>query len=444
LRIEDESAVIARKAQTQKNLQGRKIMRSLAVSVEDQAINAFLVHYVTGNARTFDYLQSIYSTGIDPHLWASQQAVSLAFFSRFRSVSPEAMVISKLKYGTALRLTNESLHNPDMILRDSTLLSTLFLDLYEKIINATPNSGGPWLSHLNGALTLVKLRDKTQFERHASLQILQRLHMNLLISCITSGDSVPPILLNIRSCLASYYQFDPTWKLCGLQIEYAELRNATKNNSHSISSIITIAKQLDEKYAAHLNNMPPTWRYSTIPKFEKDEVIYNNYFHVYATPHISQSWNITRLSRILVNELLCQVCENLQLSQLESFDVLTQPRCSQTIIQEMTVGISASASQYIKPSLVPNMYAKDLSGAYTSHELSQRWPCNTLIFPLYVVGRASITPTDLKTWVIQMLYLMSEQCNLQNANSVAKILESGGTMDPWAVYASLGSYAFCD
>lgn len=67
------------------------------------------------------------------------------------------------RYVSALRLIPDAIQDPSRASRDSALLAAMLIDLFEKMTNKEPQSKGAWMSHVNGAFTLVHLRSARQF-----------------------------------------------------------------------------------------------------------------------------------------------------------------------------------------------------------------------------------------------------------------------------------------
>ena len=143
------------------------VPRTLTISIDDIARNAFFTHYVSGFSTTCDVIESLYAQSpADRPLPASVDAVSLAFFS-FQFDNTQALRISREKYLSALTLLNKALKSSKSATSDSTLLAVLLLDLFEKITNSNPRSISSWMSHINGALALVELREGPPLQNHA-------------------------------------------------------------------------------------------------------------------------------------------------------------------------------------------------------------------------------------------------------------------------------------
>lgn len=79
--------------------------------------------------------------------------------------------------------------------------------------------------------------------------------------------------------------------------------------------------------------------------------------------------------------------------------------------------------------------------AVHTHTPDHQMICYALIFPLYVAGRSKAVP-DVEPWVVNQLRHIGSHFSVRNAEDVAQILERKADINPWEVYAMLGSYAF--
>lgn len=130
-------------------------------------------------------------------------------------------------------------------------------------------------------------------------------------------------------------------------------------------------------------------------------------------------------------------------------------RMAKDNIETLACEICFSTSQYVDcpgtaRGMLPTQDKSTGSGVSDStfdeaehlHSPSQNLDCYTLIFPLYVAGRSRSSPSGLRSWVIEHLRYMGGHFGIRNAELVRQILEQGTDVNPWTVYAMLGSYAF--
>lgn len=405
------------------------------MTINDRARNAFFYHYVTGFSKTYDMLASLTKRSqIEEHLAASIDVVSLAFFC-FQFNCSEASQLARERYLYALPLLNKALKSPISATSDSTLLSVLFLDLFEKITNNNPRSSESWMSHVNGALALVTLRRDTPFRDHAGLRLSIRLSTNLLISCIAANAPVPSTLTKLRSDLEPFLdEHDPKWQVSGLVIKYADLRGAIQRGHIGDINIIIRALDLDHEFISLASNMPFTWLATSTYTEEAQERVLDGHFDMYPDHFITQTWNVLRIMRILLNDIVCSYCTP---KSTWSYDnVFHSPEYSTGIatIDMLAKEICASAPQY-----TGHQNADHEINAYSE---SQRLQCYTLLFPLYVAGKYASPTTIVKPWIVKLLRLMANEIGIRNADAVAQKLEKANETSIWDIYALLGSYAF--
>ena len=456
LRVRDESSAVRAKAIARKPL--ARVPRSLSVSINDHAKDLFYHSYVVGATKPFDFLLSFHSpTCKGEHLNRSVEAVALAYL-HYQRPSPSAEDEARQQYISALSLTSAAVRDPGQSDQDSTILAILLLDLYEKITGKEPAFHEAWAAHLSGALALVKLRDDQQFTKPSVLRMLTRLSTNLLISCVASDRPVCDELVILRSKIAAYLPGlgDPKWQESDLMIEFASLRQQIKEGQLSGNEAVAELVSLDAKFMTLARNVPPTWRYVTIRVDEKTVHHYDFFHHIHPAEHIAQMWNTLRLTRILLNELICSLYLNSQGGLQQSSKAAAMWQRSMAIIKAMALDICASLPQFLQetphsPWDRSNSSPKS-SDLVNDSNLSvpinaqcspmQHLPCYRLIFPLYVAAQSPALPAKLKRWVVEQLHFIADYHAIKNAAAVAKVLEAGERKPIWHVYAMLGSYAF--
>jgi hypothetical protein len=391
--------------------------------------------------------------------------------------------MARQSYINALQLTNAALQSKEMATKDVTLLAVLLLDLFEKITKTTPRSYESWTKHINGALALSNLRGTDQFRTTLGIRMFVQLTSTILISCV-QRDVQPPAEFTTLRNLASRYMdtSDPKWQYSSLVMRFVGFRVAMKNGNLAGSELIDAAKELDEGFQSILDNMPPVWQHDVINTSRNTDPkdVYEDYFHVFPDHRITHISNNIRLSRILLNETIreqCRVALNLSYQDALLFDYSAQIQRSEDTIAFLATDICASVPQYTRvrrlkkdgptslngvhpvmsepassfptfndpPSLpsCPRFYYYPTSGnsdqLYTPFEAAR---CYSLVFALYIAARSTASPERLRKWVICRLRFLSTAMNIAEAHMTAEVLEGNNDINPWTVYAMLGSYSF--
>jgi hypothetical protein len=346
-------------------------------------------------------------------------------------------------------MTNRALQHPKEAEKDTILLVSLLLDLFEKITDSEPRDNKSWRSHIDGALALVNLRGLHKFQDPAEFRVLVRLSTNYLISCVASSSPVPDELVAIRAYAGKHLNVqDPKWRLSDLMVSYANLRSDIRKDILSYDECIRMSTELDLKLLALDLDMPPSWQYSTTVLNKESVRVFGLYFDSYADRNVTQARNVLRLVRILLNESFIElyVASTADEKNLSSLEMAFQN------IKTLAGEICASVPQYLDcggPARAKLPTSEQLetrhNGPYQPshpHTPNHKLDCYTLIFPLYVAGRSEAAPDNVKPWVIKQLHYMSGHFDIRNAEVVAQILECNAAVDQWEVYAMLGGYAF--
>ncbi|KAL9610357.1 MAG: hypothetical protein Q9167_004927 [Letrouitia subvulpina] len=398
----------------------------LSVNIDDQARNAFYAYHVSGTARTFDVIAHVYNQ--DPsneRLNASIEAVSLAFFNKFYLNSVTCGALDK--YQLALRLLDRSLRSCHYVTEDSTLLSVLLLDLVEKMNSDDPLSAKGWMSHINGALALFKLRKTERCQDSVGLRLAVRLSTNLMISCVLSGSPLPPDLIQLRSDIEPLMKGDPKWQASGLVVKYGQLGSALQEGSLSSSDIITRATELDHELLLLTKLMPASWLYRTKNLPEISDRTLEQHYTIYPNTAVTQTWNLIRIMRIYLNR---NIREHLlaETAPLSRFFHSASSDVSIKTIDSLAREVCASIPQYT--TLRPPSQIK-----FTIETLR----CHTVIFPLYVAG---LYGSNTAEWVIKQLKYISDEVGIRAAKDAVDMLEKRQDRNLSVVFARLGSYTF--
>ncbi|KAI4167711.1 MAG: hypothetical protein LQ343_006991 [Gyalolechia ehrenbergii] len=436
---------------------GASIACLFPLSTCSQARDIFYHDYVVGTTRPFEFLQNIYSpTCKDEHLHKSLDAVALAYLN-YQRRSSGAEEEARQSYVSAIGYTSAALQSPGQAKQDTTILAILLLDLYEKITSREPTFHGAWAAHLSGALTLVKLRDDRQFDDPSVIRMLMRLSTNLLISCVASDRPVSLELVALRGTIAAHFPtpIDPKWRESDLMVEFASLRQDIQKGVLSDDEAMLALINLDAKFVRLGLQVPPAWQYKTVQVGAKSNHHYEPFHLIHPAEHVAQMWNTLRLTRILLNELISYRSSDCQRKQSANPELVAIHQCATKAINEMASDICASLPQYIDdpPLSFAEAFANDgaeIFNSKTEHRTAplgqpdptRHLPCYRLIFPLFVAAQSTAVPPSLWKWVIKQLRFIAAYHAIENAMSVANILESGPKQQIWNVYAMLGSYAF--
>ncbi|KAF2802843.1 uncharacterized protein BDZ99DRAFT_576696 [Mytilinidion resinicola] len=433
LRIRDESLAVAKKVYSLKNASPQ----FLPLSIDLQARDAFFAYYITSKCWNFLRPYS-HPTDSPEHLSLAIEAVSLAYLWH-QVNSDTALANARERYVAALRMTNKILQIPTEATKEATLLASLLLDLFEKITDIEPRNNKSWTSHVNGALSLVKLRGLEQFQDPSDFDILLRLSSNSLMSCLCSGSPVSDELMAIQAHIAKHLDTkDPKIRLSEVMVDYARFRNDATRGVLSNEQYIRAATELDVRLLALDLELPARWDRTTTFTDCTSERVFGSQYDTYSDPKICLARNLFRVMRILVISSLIEHClatpehsPRIAVAQ-ENIEILAREICASV---PPYVDCNGAARRRPLASLDIPVHTGHL------HTHDHLIDCYMLIFPLYVAGLSNAVP-GMRAWVIKQLHHINSHFYIRNAQMVAQILEGEKYVSAWEVYAMLGSYAF--
>ncbi|KAH8196843.1 hypothetical protein TruAng_008984 [Truncatella angustata] len=467
----------------------RSIPTSLSFSWEVRARSAFFSYYIFGFSRSHDALTNLYTaSSATSVLSAAVDAAALAFLAKHHQVpgyvpinpapgSSELIRLTSSSYITAIKLMSAIVDTalaPQVgafsgkrngaAFEDATFQAVLLLDLCEKLACVTlrpdgkrishdhtnnSNSSGnrPWLSHLRGALDLVRVRGlKGRYSSSTARRLTARLVMTLVISCGVSGVHVPQELEELRMGLLPYLstpplsedpgnssiwnkdeaKVEPKFAVTSLVVGVVNLAADVQQGSLPPGDLIRRSNELDNGFVDLESELPSSWQFER--KFSESgfPVVYAGYYDIYTDHFVTQVRNVIRSMRLLLFELMWKRCPDQK--NVDDY---------QTEISEVVDGLCGDICAAV-PQFVWLQARSENCVPFTPLQLLQ---CYTLLSPLYIAGKLS-THVTMRAWIISTLHYMADSGGLMAAKSVAEILETHDDVSYWQVYAMLGSYAF--
>lgn len=224
--------------------------------------NVFLSLYVVKLSHSFDALGPLLAKSpVNGHLHASVGAASLAFMA-FHHGDPSLMPLANRRYLGAVQSLGLGLRNSQHSASDEILQSVLLLDLYEKIANRNAQQPASWMSHAQGALSVVKSRASNDFSSPITCQLANRVATAVIISAGAAASLVPDTLGPLRKALGRYVR-GSKWNFMNLMVGVVNLRADMRSAASSLAGSadhLRRAKELDTQLALVESNTSRSWR----------------------------------------------------------------------------------------------------------------------------------------------------------------------------------------
>ncbi|KAF2015755.1 hypothetical protein BU24DRAFT_491966 [Aaosphaeria arxii CBS 175.79] len=416
-------------------------------SIEDQGMSFFLANFVQtptfvprGN---FDFmLELLDRPDTTLALRTSVTAAGLASLA-ITTKNPEVTKRAQQEYVSALNLTNKALQRTSTATTNSTLVSVILLGMYENFMHNEHGSLASWAKHVKGACTLMDLRGPEQLRDDVGLRIFQQFYGTILLVSLETGMPIPEPIIELRKeavNIADYSVFGKSWttKMVGFMARAITLTQVTtKTPPEMLNDALELDRELD-----HLKTLIPNiWLYETVYLDEPDEYCYTDHYHIYLDPWVAQMLNNLRSCRLLLHGA---IYTSLRKGLAHTPPLFTpeyaasQSKASLQVLRAGSAGICAATPQIIGQLPFPTLNPAEASEATHPSDLIDAkdpkyrlQPPGTfanvakptgiyhLIWPLYAIGAAELSPPDLTAWTIKVLYFIALKIGMRQAVALA-------------------------
>ena len=413
----DETQKVTRKAMVQQ--MAAQLMSGPQNHLDHIARNLFLSLYVDRYSRGFESLGSLLASApMTSHLWASVDAVSLAFMV-LQSNRLDLHRYATRRYVNAIQSLRAELSSSKLSAKhtvsNTILQSVLLLDLYEKMdvhrsIERSSQSDS-WLSHVSGALHMVQIRPTDEFSDPTTVQLAMRTALALTISCGAAGLHVPEALSALQRDLDHYIQ-SPKWTFINVLSAIINLRADICTSRLHADDLLQRAQELDIRLRLGEYNIPHSWRPRRISA--GNVLTLNGHYDLYPCHYATQVFSAFRIMRLDLNRII--------------HDLNVTSSASQVIL-EITHDICASVPQFL-PTSMKGESTLPLSPL-------QILQCNGALTPLYAAAQMTSEPR-IRAWILQTLGRMGDN-GVKMATDVTHVLLSAPETDYWRVFTMIGS-----
>ncbi|KAF4632702.1 hypothetical protein G7Y89_g5424 [Cudoniella acicularis] len=398
---------------------------SLAPSYEDLAVGYFMSRYIPGSP--FEYLPEIYNTAASNAQDAVSSTVLAASFASLslHVNSSKLMKSARIHYSKALAQTNAALASSNMAVLDNSLLSVLLLGFYEAIAFSSRPSPASWTTHTLGAVQLIRLRGTKQLGTNLGKRLFLQTCNNIRSSCVQRGVAVPDEFLQLYEQAKPFLgPSTPNIRLGPLIDKIADLKARIRQvlPVQSLPGIIHEALQLEEEARMLEDMLPDSWRYQITPPHMTPPCAYQGHAHKYPYHHISRHWNILRIIRLFLNEVVWHVADFVAGARKQDTPEILQ-HCQDLDTADLQAAADTNRTQLVTDILASAPQFLDENG--TTFVPAARF----LLWPLTVVAEIAQTPKPARRYAIWCLYEIAKQARIPQALQAARAVESGASTD---------------
>lgn len=395
-------------------------MWDLNLDMETRCREIFFSQYVTGLSQSYAPLIPLYNQApAIGHLACSVGAASLAF-TTIQFESPEVMGLANKRYLAAIQNLGQALRDPKALESDETLQAILLLDLYKKFSSREAHLPPSWMSHIQGAMSLVAARGPSNFSSLIASQLARNVVTTLMMSCGAAKVFILESLMSLRREL-DMFKADTKWDFMEIVCEIVNLRaDVHHNRGGSGTGIYEKAKEIDQRLASLEDKIPEFWKpVSVLATVNHQSRLLDGQYDLYPNQYATQIWNALRAMRL---EMIKIIRDNHPCSKTGASET----------INRISRQICHTVPQFILPGARPDN-AEPFSPM-------QKLQCRTLLAPLYLAAQLS-TDGNMKEWICTSIDYIAEKGNIRVAKDITHMLKADSEEDYWTVWTMTGCYA---
>ncbi|KAF1916321.1 hypothetical protein BDU57DRAFT_226913 [Ampelomyces quisqualis] len=408
-----------------------EVPATITMPPEYEAVPFFFKNFITlpqqaESTRGFlEYLVPLYNRARSSSvLHLATTAVAMATCGQYPG-RQELLRNAVSTYGKALKKLNDDLQDPVMSKSDETVLAILMFSLYETIMS-TDDTITAWGQHVDGAVTLTKLRGTDQFNDEMSHAIFRAVRTMMITSCVQRSkpvDDFPGVKGWIGN--GEFNEENVANRLTLICIDLPSLRaranNLTKtphdpNNELEAKQILEVAQMVDDNLAEWYVTLPSEWKHSTIgvvsemPALE-DLAITEKWpgeQHIYNDVPLASIVNDYRVCRIFCRRVMMACINWLSIGGITENE--REYNQSVYVIQQMVDDVSACVPFHLDYEL--QVVAKSMGQEQNAAEAFGGY---SLVWPLYVAANAESVPQAQRDWLFGRLSVIGTKFGLSSA-----------------------------
>ncbi|KAH7007430.1 hypothetical protein EDB80DRAFT_718720 [Ilyonectria destructans] len=403
---------------------------SIDVLAEPTAITYFMTSFITASPFQ-SYLPDLYQT--DPLAKdAVSSAIRAASFATFalRVRDASYMKTARSSYALALAQTNTALASPKDAVLDRTLAAVLLLGLFEAIIFEGRQSPESWTAHTLGALELLRLRGKQQFQSQMAQHLFVQTITNIRTSCVQRIVPVPTECLTLHDEAIQFLDTkDPALRLGPIIDRAASIRARAKTSP--VAGLLYEARDLDKETVALTDSLEEEMRYTIRPKEDTPPWAYLGIAFRHRNHRVAKFWNAIRMMRMFLNELIWRGISlgyddphpRLSSSEISCDDPLCRCVYLKNLKQmagrnmtEVATGVLASVPDFLEP---------------TSNRGKFCPSARTLIWPLSILLTSPVYSSSVRKYAVVFLHELGRDLNLPQAVDTARMLGESEVAEDW-------------
>lgn len=325
-------------------------------------------------------------------------------------------------YGKALRKLNSDLKDPVASKSDESILATLLFSLYETIMS-TDDTITAWGNHVDGAVTLTKLRGPDQFNNPMSHDMFRAVRTMMITSCVQRSKPIETFPGQKGWIANEINEENAANRLTLICMDLPNIRaraNALAGTAYDAAQeleardILEFAQMVDSNLQQWYDTLPNEWHFHTvgmeynIPDNLAEAEAWPGPLHVYQDVPLASIVNDYRVCRVFCQRVI-MACTT-WLSFGGNYPVTQAYNSAVFIVQKMVDEISACVKFHMCFDMQP--VAQELG---LEPNAAEAFGGYSLVWPLYVAANAETVPQNQRDWLMGRLTVIGTKFGLSSA-----------------------------
>ncbi|KAJ5595452.1 uncharacterized protein N7459_001660 [Penicillium hispanicum] len=427
LRLRDQTGSTALKAQSLRKgskpavLADPLVIENPSLCPEQSALGYFIMVYAP--TAMFHYLPETPAEFLGgDSLSAALLAPALLMLSQnFRLTALQPL--AQKHYATALRSTSVALSSKELVTHDSTLLAVLLLGLYEALAFRGRRATSSWDAHVTGAIQLLQLRGRRQFETPLGQRLFLHASGNIKIDCAQKGIKEPTSVVALQEGLVGRMNpLDPNVQISNFLGRFITLRVMT-GVSPAIDCLHK-ALELDQELASMLDGL---WRLAPyenvdVTSLPKHIRAYQACVHRHKSQRMVKLWNAVRILRLFLHQHI--------------YAYLTIPQMLGSIKSKWLSELREHTSMIGTKTIVDTLASVPLTIEGSRHSAVS---ARTLIYPLTSIAVSTLASPSASQYARDHLAWIGRQYGLVQADDSTHMVSQTTYLEDCKTDIELGS-----
>lgn len=355
------------------------------------------------------------------------------------------------QYVAAVTATKQALLSSNDVTRDNVLFMVVLLGILEVLMGSSISSLQAWFNHVRGAMALIFANGAHHLRKPDNLRLFFQLTPSLLMTCLVSGEALPPPLFAFNNEVAKFIaQTDPVWRGHKASINTVDFRLRVQSGSiRGLSCLLHEAYAIDAELQRVLDHAHESWTRHTVLLEAPHDNIFGPWYYVYGHFLQSQICNGILAQRLILNDTIyCAL--RLELASVESEIVRHEIQMvldsTSASIRSLQAELFASVPQYLGHSLNQQQRSKggDFAAYHfpwtgfapeTSIEYTHQQPFARgvphlrtaggffLIWYLYIAATTTPNSESARNYAIRILTIAAQDFGIKQALILAATLQ---------------------